>query len=48
MLDSSSRLLTLLRDQSLARKILDSPAVGLGLADVEPCPIFSMVGQHQI
>ena len=48
MLDSSSRLLTLLRDQSLARKILDSPAVDLGLADVEPFPFLAIVGQQEM
>ena len=48
MADSSSRLLTLLRDQSLARKVLDTPASDLGLADVEPFPFLAIVGQQEM
>jgi magnesium chelatase subunit I len=48
MSSSSSRLLNLLRDQSLARKVLDSPSVDLGLAEVEPFPFLAIVGQEEM
>jgi magnesium chelatase subunit I len=46
--ESSSRLLSLLRDQSPARKVLRAPRVDLGLAEFEPFPFLAIVGQPEM
>ena len=43
-----SRLLDLLRKSSPARRILNAPAIDLGLADVEPFPFLGIVGQEEM
>ncbi len=48
MAESSSRLLRLLGDQSLASKVLKAPPVELGLAEVEPFPFLAIVGQEEM
>ncbi len=48
MAHASSRLLRLLSDQSPARKVLETPAPDLGLAEVEPFPFLAIVGQQEM
>lgn len=48
MAESSSRLLRLLSDQSLASKVLKAPQVELGLAEVEPFPFLAIMGQEEM
>ena len=48
MADSSSRLLSLLRKQSPARKVLSAPPADLGLAEIEPFPFLAIVGQEEM
>ena len=48
MTESSSRLLSLLRDQSVARKVLSSPQADLGLAEIEPFPFLAIIGQQEM
>jgi len=45
---SPSRLLGLLRGQSVARKVLSAPATNLGLAESEPFPFLAIVGQEEM
>lgn len=44
----TSRLLSLLREGSPARKVLSAPQVDLGLADIEPFPFLAIVGQEEM
>lgn len=48
MAESTSRLLRLLSDQSLASRILKAPEPDLGLAEVEPFPFLAIVGQPEM
>jgi magnesium chelatase subunit I len=43
-----SRLLDLLRKSSPARRILNAPAIDMGLAEVEPFPFLGIVGQEEM
>jgi len=45
---SQSRLLHLLRSQSLASKVLQASPSDLGLAEVEPFPFLAIVGQEEM
>lgn len=48
MSQSPSRLLNMLRHASPAHKLLQTPDVDLGLADVEPFPFLAIVGQDEM
>ncbi|HUS94627.1 MAG TPA: magnesium chelatase [Patescibacteria group bacterium] len=48
MKTSSSRLLRLLRGQSIASKVLGAPATDMGLAEGEPFPFLAIVGQEEM
>lgn len=48
MAESRSRLLNLLRSESVAHQILSTPEVDLGLAEVEPFPFLAIVGQEEM
>jgi magnesium chelatase subunit I len=45
---SQSRLLQLLKSQSLASKVLQASSAELGLAEVEPFPFLAIVGQEEM
>jgi len=46
--DSTSRLLTLLREHSVAKKVLSAPHKDLGLSEEEPFPFLAIVGQDDL
>lgn len=48
MAESRSRLLDLLKSESVAHHILSTPEVDLGLAEVEPFPFLAIVGQEEM
>lgn len=43
-----SRLLHLLRDQSIAKRVLEAPETDMGLAELEPFPFLAIVGQEEM
>ena len=48
MADRPSQLLHLLQDQSVAKRVLESPETDLGLAELEPFPFLAIVGQEEM
>lgn len=48
MIETRSRLLNLLREQSTASRVLSVPEVDLGIADIEPFPFQAIVGQEEM
>lgn len=48
MSDPPSRLLHLLRDQSIAKRVLEAPETDMGLAELEPFPFLAIVGQEEM
>jgi magnesium chelatase subunit I len=48
MVEQDSKLLRLLRDQSVAKRVLEEPEADLGLADIEPFPFLAIVGQEEM